>query len=283
MQGNGSRPSVAPHQTAFVLTGGGSLGAVQVGMLYALLEAGVRPDLIIGSSVGALNGAYLAGHPSLDGIEDLARLWESIKRTEIFPISPRRMAAGALGWRNHLFDPLGLRTLILRAAVGFDRLEDAPVPLHAMATEVSTGTPVVLSRGDVVDALMASAAMPGAFPPVEVDGRLLIDGSVTADAPVQQAEGLGATTIYLLSTAALDEASPRGALDMVQHAILLAVRQSESNRQAEVASRVPLHVLPAPPRAGHSVFDFGRTTELIDSGYLQTATWLAGDASQLVA
>ena len=198
MEGNGS----GPDRTAFVLTGGGSLGAVQVGMLYALLEAGVRPDLVVGSSVGALNGAYLAGHPSLEGVEALAGLWESIKRTEIFPISPRRMVAGALGWRNHLFDPLGLRTLILRADLDFDRLEDAPVPLHAMATDVSTGTPVVLSRGDVIDALMASAAMPGAFPPVEVDGRALIDGSVTADAPVEQAEQLGGTSIYLLSTSA---------------------------------------------------------------------------------
>ncbi|TMM17546.1 MAG: patatin-like phospholipase family protein [Actinobacteria bacterium] len=279
MEGNGS----GPDRTAFVLTGGGSLGAVQVGMLYALLEAGVRPDLVVGSSVGALNGAYLAGHPSLEGVEALAGLWESIKRTEIFPISPRRMVAGALGWRNHLFDPLGLRTLILRADLGFDRLEDAPVPLHAMATDVSTGTPVVLSRGDVIDALMASAAMPGAFPPVEVDGRALIDGSVTADAPVEQAEQLGGTSIYLLSTSAQDETAPRGALDMVQRAIELALRQSESGRRAEVSSRVPLHVVPAPPRAGHSVFDFGRTTELIDSGYHQTAAWLAGDLSQLVA
>jgi NTE family protein len=279
MDGNGS----GPDRTAFVLTGGGSLGAVQVGMLYALLEAGVRPDLVVGSSVGALNGAYLAGHPSVDGIEDLAGLWESIKRTEIFPISPRRMVAGAFGWRNHLFDPLGLRTLILRANVGFARLEDAPIPLYVMGTDVRAGAPVVLSGGDVVDTLMASAAMPGAFPPVEVDGRLLIDGSVTADAPVAQAEALGATTIYLLSTAALHDAAPRGALDMVQHAILLALRQSESSRQAEVSARVPLHVLPAPPRAGHSVFDFSRTTELIDSGYLQTAGWLASQPSQLVA
>jgi len=279
MQGNGS----GPDRTAFVLTGGGSLGAVQVGMLYALLEAGVHPDLIVGSSVGALNGAYLAGHPSLEGIEDLAGLWESIKRTEIFPISPRRMVAGALGRRNHLFDPLGLRTLILRARLGFDRIEDAPLPLHVMGTDVSSGSPVVLSSGGVVDALMASAAMPGAFPPVEVDGRLLIDGSVTADAPVEQAEALGATTIYLLSTAAQDEASPRGALDMVQHAISLALRQSESSVCAEVSSRVPLHMLPAPPRAGHSVFDFGRTTELIDSAYLQTTAWLASQPSQLVA
>jgi NTE family protein len=279
MEGNGS----GPDRTAFVLTGGGSLGAVQVGMLYALLEAGVRPDLVVGSSVGALNGAYLAGHSSVEGIEDLAGLWESIKRTEIFPISPRRMVAGALGWRNHLFDPLGLRTLIMRANLGFAHLEDAPIPLHVTGTDVKVGEPVMLSRGSVVDALMASAAMPGAFPPVEVDGRLLIDGSVTADAPVEQAEALGATTIYLLSTAAQDDASPRGALDMVQHAIALALRQSELSRHAEVSSRVPLHVLPAPPRAGHSVFDFSRTTELIDTGYLQTTAWLASQPSQLVA
>jgi NTE family protein len=230
-----------------------------------------------------LNGAYLASHPTVEGIEDLAGLWESIKRTEIFPISPRRMVAGALGWRDHLFDPLGLRTLILRANLGFTRLEDAPIELHVMGTDVRAGAPVMLSRGDAVDALMASAAMPGAFPPVELDGRLLIDGSVTADTPLEQAEALGATTIYLLPTAAQDDASPRGALDMVQHAIALALRQSESRRQVEVSSRVPLHVLPTPPRAGHSVFDFSHTIELIDSAYLETAAWLASQSSQLVA
>lgn len=268
---------------AFVLTGGGSQGAVQVGMLYALLEAGVQPDLVVGSSVGAINGAYLAGHPNLEGVEELTKLWESIRRPEIFPISVRRMVAGALGWRDHLFDPLGLRTLILRSELGFDRLEDAPMPLHVMATDVAAGVPVVLSRGEVLDTLMASAAMPGAFPPVEVDGRLFIDGSVTADAPVKQAEALGASSIYLLPTAAEEDSAPRGAMDMVNRAISLALRQSESSIRADVASRVPLHVVPAPQRGGRSIFDFGRTTELIDAAYLQTAAWLAGDVSQLVA
>ncbi len=268
---------------AFVLTGGGSHGAVQVGMLYALLEGGVQPDLVIGSSVGAINGAFMAGHASVDGVEELARVWESIKRPEIFPISVRRMVAGALGWRNHLFDPLGLRTLILRSDLGFDRLEDAPLSLHVTATDVEAGVPVVLSRGDAVDALMASAAMPGAFPPVEMDGRLFIDGSVTADAPVEQAEALGATSIYLLSTSTQDDTSPRGAMDMVNRAISLARRQSESSACAEVASRVPLHVVPSPTRSGHSIFDFGRTTELMDSAYLQTAAWLDGDLDRLVA
>src|SRR5437868_9057091 len=105
------------------------------------------------------------------------------------------------------------------------------VPMPCRSCDVGAGAPVVLSKGDVVDALMASAAMPGAFPPVELDGRLLIDGSVTADAPVEQAEALGATTIYLLSTAAQDDASPRGALDMVQHAVALALRQRTPSRQ----------------------------------------------------
>jgi NTE family protein len=268
---------------AFVLTGGGSHGAVQVGMLYALLEGGVQPDLVIGSSVGAINGAFMAGHASVDGVEELARVWESIKRPEIFPISVRRMVAGALGWRNHLFDPLGLRTLILRSDLGFDRLEDAPLSLHVTATDVEAGVPVVLSRGDAVDALMASAAMPGAFPPVEMDGRLFIDGSVTADAPVEQAEALGATSIYLLSASTQDDTSPRGAMDMVNRAISLARRQSESRACAEVASRVSLHVVPSPTRSGHSIFDFGRTTELMDSAYLQTAAWLDGDLDRLVA
>src|SRR5437868_11268616 len=111
------------------------------------------------------------------------------------------------------------------------------VPMPCRSCDGGAGAPVVLSRGDVVDALMASSAMPGAFPPVEIDGRLFIDGSVTADAPVEQAEALGATEIYLLSTAAQDDSSPRGAMDMVNRAISLALRQSEASARAGAASR----------------------------------------------
>jgi NTE family protein len=243
-------------------------------MLYALLEAGIRPDLVLGSSMGALNGAYLAGHPSPGEIHSLARLWESIHRSDVFPISVRRILGGLLGWRDHLFDPLGLRTLILRAGLGFGRLEEAPLPLHLVATDLTTGAPLVLSRGDTVDSVMASAALPGAFPPVELDGRWLVDGTMTAHALIGQAEHLGATTVYLLSAALPRGGAPPGAMDVVQRALAPAVNDGDSSVMAEVATRLQVNVVPPPPLPAQSVSDFHAASELIDASYLQTRTWL---------
>lgn len=271
-------------RTAFVLSGGGSLGAVQVGMLHALLEAGIRPDLVVGSSVGAINGAYLAGHASLEGVEQLATLWESIRRRDVFPLGLRGVLSGALGRRAHFVDPLGLRTLILRAELGFGRLEEAPVPFYPVATDLATGDAVVLHEGDLVEALLASAAIPGVFPPVEIRGRTLVDGGVVADSPLAEAAALGATTIYLLPTASAGDAIlPDGAIDVAARALFLAANRTAEATVATLATRLEVRVVPPPAASSHSIFEFGRTTELIDGGYLRALAWLEDRASSLVA
>lgn len=278
-RGPGSR-----DRTAFVLSGGGSLGAVQVGMLYALLEAGIWPDLVVGSSVGAINGAYVAGHASLEGVEHLAAMWDSIRRRDVFPLGLRAVLGGALGRRAHFVDPLGLRTLILRAELGFDRLEELPVPFYPVATDLATGDAVVLREGDIVEALLASAAIPGVFPPVEIRGRMLVDGGVVADSPLTQAEALGATTIYLLPTASAEDGMlPRGAIDVAARALFLSANQTAQATIATLATRLEVHVVPPPPATSHSIFEFGRTTELIDGGYRRALAWLEDRSSSLVA
>lgn len=270
--------------TAFVLSGGGSLGAVQVGMLYALLEAGILPDLVVGSSVGAINGAYLAGHASLDGVEQLAALWESIRRRDIFPLGLRAVLGGALGRRAHFVDPLGLKTLILRAELGFGRLEEAPLPFYPVATDLATGHAVVLDEGDIVQALLASAAIPGVFPPIEIRGRMLVDGGVVADSPLIQAEALGATRIYLLPTASVEDAMlPRGAIDVAARALFLSANQTAEAAIGALATRLDVQVVPPPAASSHSIFEFGRTTELIDRAYVRASGWLEGRSSSLVA
>jgi predicted acylesterase/phospholipase RssA len=167
--------SEAALETVFVLSGGGNLGAVQVGMLYALLEAGIKPDAIFGSSIGALNGAFLASHADLAGMEELAELWVSVHRREVFPMSVAALLRGVFGHQQFLFESLGLRSLLLRASFGFERIEDAPIMLRVMATDLSTGEAVVLDSGETIKALLASSAIPGVFPPVEIDDRILID------------------------------------------------------------------------------------------------------------
>src|SRR6266571_2337039 len=145
---------------AFVLSGGGSLGAVQVGMLQALAEREIRPDLIIGTSVGALNGVFLAARTSRPGIDALGAIWRSLRRRDVFPMGPLQGALGYYGLRNWLVRPTSLENLV-RENIEFDKLEDAPVPLHVVATDIVSGTEVLLSRGDTVDSVLASSAVPG--------------------------------------------------------------------------------------------------------------------------
>jgi len=148
-------------RTAFVLSGGANLGAAQAGMLAALHEAGVVPDVVVGSSVGAVNGAWVAGQQDL---RRLGAVWRSLRRGDVFPTRPVSGLLGFLGARHHLVSDSGLRQL-LRTYLRFERLEHAPVPLHVVATDVMTGEDVLLSTGDAVEAILASSAIPGVLPP----------------------------------------------------------------------------------------------------------------------
>ena len=193
-------------KVAFVLAGGASHGAVQVGMLEALMSRGVVPDLVVGASIGALNAAAFASDPTLAGLEHLAAEWRKARRSQVFPLWPPGLLLGAIGRRDHLISNRGLATLI-ENVVTFDRLEAALLPVHVVATDLATGNPVVLSEGRALPALLASTAIPGVFPPVDIEGQFLIDGGVSADTPVLEAEALGATTIYVLPTYATGSAA----------------------------------------------------------------------------
>src|SRR5689334_6838503 len=198
--------------TAFVLSGGASLGSIQVGMLEALYERGIQPDLIVGTSAGALNGAFIAERPqTVETAHALAEVWRGLKHGQVFPVNPLAGALGILGARTHLVPDSGLRRLVRRYAVS-ERLEETYVPLHVIATDVLRGADVRLSQGPLVDAVLASAAIPGVLPAVEWEGRTLIDGGVANNAPISHALELGADEIYVLPTGAPCELhdAPRG-------------------------------------------------------------------------
>jgi NTE family protein len=274
----------AGNQTAFVLGGGGSLGAVQVGMLYALLEAGVRPDFVVGTSIGSLNAAFLAGHMSIDGVDSLAELWSSIRRTDVFPISVRSLVGGVMGHRDHLIEALGLRSIIARADLGFTRLEDAPVPVHAVATDLLSAKSVVLSSGEATQALLASAAIPGVFPPVSVSGRLLVDGGVLANLPVSQAVELGATRLFVLP-AMSEEVSgvSGGAIDVMQRSIMVATSALTRGDVSKVGEVAELHMMPVPTTGQVSIFNFAETPALIENAYLSATAWLASSEYEVAS
>src|ERR1700751_2894580 len=165
-------PRREKNLTAFVLAGGGSLGAVQVGMLAALTRRGIVPDLVVGASVGAINAAYYAAEPDERGVERLKRIWLGLRRTDVFPFSPLASVLGFFGKTDHLVPPAPLRSLI-ESELPYQRLEDARLPCYVGATDAREGTEVVLSSGPAVPALLASAAVPAVFPPVLLDGRFL--------------------------------------------------------------------------------------------------------------
>jgi NTE family protein len=256
-------------ETAVVLAGGASLGAIQVGMVRALYERGVTPDLIVGSSVGAVNGAFLASRPAtMETADELAAVWRAIGRPQVFPLNPLSGFLGFLGARDHLISDRPLRRLI-GDHLEFDALEDAPIPFHVIATELLSGRELRLSRGDALQAILASVAIPGVFPPVECDGRKLIDGGVSNDAPITDAIELGAERIYVLPTGSACDLpdSPHGAVAILLHAMSLLIMSRLSVEAELLRDRAELIILPPPCPQTVTPIDFSHTDELIRRGY----------------
>jgi NTE family protein len=251
--------------TAFVLSGGASLGAVQVGMLRALYERGVVPDLIVGTSAGALNGAFIASRPqTVAAADDLAAVWRDLRRGQAFPLNPLTGLLGFVGARDHLVPGSGLHRLIAEH-LECDRLEDMPIPLHVVAVDVITGEELRLSQGPALDAVLASAAIPGVLPPVEWEDRVLMDGGVANNTPISHAVELGAKRVYVLPTGhacALEE-PPGGVLAMALHAISLLTHRRLIDDIERHRDEVKLIVLPPPCPLSIQPIDFGHADELI--------------------
>jgi NTE family protein len=259
-----------------VLSGGASLGAVHVGMLLGLADVNERPDLIVGTSVGAVNGGWIASRPDIPGIRGLADLWMSLARKDVFPAHPIAGALGMLGRRPHLVPNTGLRR-ILAERLEFTRLEDAPIPLHVVATDVISGTDVLLSSGNAADAIAASAAIPGIFPPVRINGRDLMDGGVVNNTPISHAVALGADRVWVLPTGYSCDlpASPKTAANMALHAMTLAVNQRLAVDIERFERAVDLRVIRPLCPVAISGADFSHAATLIDRSHAATREWLA--------
>ncbi len=245
-------------------------------MLQALAHEGITPDLIIGTSVGALNGGWIASRPDATGIRELADLWRSLSRKEVFPTHPIAGLLGFVGRRQHLIPNSGLRRILTRE-LGFARLEDAPIPLHVVATDVMSGTDVLLSSGDAVDAIAASAAIPGIFPPVNINGRDLVDGGVVNNTPVSHAVALGADQIWVMPTgySCALPSSPPSAVTMVLHAMTLALNHRLAIDVERFEQAVDLRVIPPLCPVAISGADFSQAATLIERSHAATRQWLA--------
>jgi NTE family protein len=267
--------------TAFVLSGGGSLGAVQVGMLQALAERSITPDLLVGTSAGALNAVFVAEHGmSPESLDRLAGTWAALRRDDVFPLRPPQMVLALAGARDALCTGSGLERLV-RRHVGFARLEDAPTPVHLVTTDLLSGEEVLLSDGDAVSAVLASSAIPAVLPPVRRDGRTLVDGGLADNAAISQAVALGADRVYVLPTgyACALSVPPTRPLAVAVQALSLLVQRRLVTDVAWYADRVDLVVLPPLCPLHIAATDFRHAAELCRRARASSGRWLdSGEA-----
>ncbi|HVT20415.1 MAG TPA: patatin-like phospholipase family protein [Mycobacteriales bacterium] len=270
--------AAAPPREAVVLSGGGRLGAAQVGALRALLEAGIVPDVVVGSSVGAINAAYFAMDPTLERLDALEQTWSRLSRADIFPDGWFTVARRLARRSSHLYSPDRLRE-VLGAAIPQHDLSDSVIPCHVVTTDLHTGEAVWWNRGNLVDVLSASACLPGLFPPVQIDGRMYVDGGVSCPVPTQRALDLGAQRVWVLNLARDVSGFPRTETQMSALDVLL---ESFAISRAHLAHRPPtsgadqrIVRLPALPIDRRDLRDFSQTARLMEAGYQAGQTMVA--------
>ncbi len=230
----------------FVLGGGGVRGATEVGMLRALFETGVAPDLIVGTSIGALNGAAVAHDPSPTVIETLERAWNSPTASAIYgewwPRQLRRLAKS----RTHLNNPAPLREMIVDLVGEDSRFEDLAVPFAVCAASIERAAETWFDKGPVVDAVLASASVPAALPPTVIDGEHYIDGGIVNSIPLGEAIRRGADEVFVLQVGRIEEplSAPEKPSDVAKIAFEISRRHRFARDMADVPAGVRLHVLP---------------------------------------
>ncbi len=263
-----------PRPLAFVFGGGGAYGAVQMGMIRALHETDLRPDLVVGTSVGSLNGIMIAADPDR-GPQVLADLWPQIERRDVFPGNMLTQAISAGANRPYLFNP-GPLTELLAAHVPVSRIEELSIPYVAVATDLDTGERVEMDSGDVRSALLASSAIPGVFPWVERDGRRLVDGGLVSNVPIEVAYARGAKSVVVLDCGrfGMEGRWAESLIAVVIQAVQIAARQ-QVVRDLQVAEEIPLVYLPAPAQIASSMLDFRFTEQLAADAYADASSMLS--------
>lgn len=260
--------------TAFVLGGGGVLGAVEVGMLRALLERGIVPDQVLGTSIGALNGALLAQDPTLAVVDRLGELWRGAAQSRrVYGDRPLRTVRRALTTRTHVYSAKPL-TQLLADELGDVTFADLAVPLQVCAASIERAAEHWFDSGPVVDAVVASAAVPGLLPPARVGDEHFLDGGIVNSIPVGRAVRTGATRVFVLQVGRIDRPLrvPTQPWEVARVSFEIARRHRFVREMAELPAEVECHVLPA---AGTSTRDdsllayrdFSRIDARIDATY----------------
>lgn len=249
-----------------MLSGGALLGAVQVGVLKVLFQAGFQPSLVVGTSVGALNGAFIAFHPGADGTTQLERVWRDLRASRIYERNPFRMAATLLSRGNCVFGNDLLRDLV-HQSLPSDDFAAAQVPLYVVATNLTKGEKVVFHQGSVSEAVLASTAIPGIFCPVERDGAILVDGAIVAHLDLETAVELGAKEIL-----AIDLSPPSSGFriqnitGVLNRSLDLLIHEQVRREVARFSSKARITVIRPRLEHAHTLSSFSHVSHLIEEG-----------------
>ncbi len=262
-------------KTAFVFSGGASLGAVEVGMLKAIVEEGHTADMVLGTSVGALNGAIYASNPTIEGVKTLEQTWRNIKMFDVFSPSVITPIKNIATFGQYLISPKNLRKLI-SDHINFTKIEETKIPLFITTTDINTGDEVVFNKGLVAEALLASAGIPGVFPPLRMDQRLLVDGGLVNNSPISSAVKLGAekVVVFPIGFPYTPNEEPKNILEIFFRTLIYLLNRQLSADYAFYKNKVQLIVVPPPENITVGPHDFSKSDQLIDRSYKCAKDWL---------
>jgi NTE family protein len=271
--------------TAFVLGGGGKWGAVEVGMIQALDEYGVAPDLILGTSIGAFNGAVIADYPGHDGVERLKGFWEEVTGADLFQTGFFDRAVRVATLKPAIHETDELRALVEQAIHPDTQIEDLQVRYQCVAASIENTTERWFDRGSLVDAVLASAAVPALFPPVEIDGEHFYDGGLVDSVPLGRAVELGADRVYVLQVGRIE--SPLRVPERLYEAAIISFEIARRHRFTTTMRNLPdgieVHLLPTgspiawDDRSQLKWKDTGGIEDRMTTAYYATLEYLHGD------
>jgi NTE family protein len=279
-------PDSPVREIAFVLGGGGVLGAHEVGMLRALAEHGIRPDVVLGTSVGAINGAFFAADPTLAGVERLTELWRAANLTDRSPGTVLRRVTTLARSGTHLQSLTEMRDR-LTAVLPVRTVEELSIPFQCVAASIERAAEHWFDSGPLADVVLASCAVPGILPPVRIGDEHFIDGGIVNSIPVSRAVTLGARRIYVLQVGRLEQSlkPPRWPWEVGLVAFEVARRHRFAHDLHALPDDVELHVLPTGGSAAPAYNDLSgqlrvgrvaRTVQRqIDSAYEASRRYLA--------
>jgi NTE family protein len=270
-------------ETAFVLGGGGVLGACEVGMLRALLEAGITPDLVLGTSVGAINGAVFAAAPDLEGVARLEKVWTELDARGVFEGSLFTRLGTAVRTRTHLHSNEALRQSLAEALAEV-QIEQLPLRFQCVAASIERAAETWFTEGPLVAAVLASCAVPGLLPPVEIGGEHYLDGGLVDSVPLGRAVELGARRIFVLHVGRAEQplSVPQQPWEVAAVAFEISRRHRLSRALAELPEGVSVHLLPTGNRPGDTsgigsylrYRDAGRAHERIERAHRAGTAYL---------